>query len=138
MLRWCRDRSLPQCDWALHVSVFQVMSRYVKVVYDFHTTESGEISLSAGDVVRVVRQVDTNWLQGEIHGKIGNFPSNFVTELVLPPVSNGQKLFTAVRSFPAEVQGDLGFQKGTCGNSKIDLSAPQSYKKFSCVAHDMF
>ena len=93
------------------------MPRYVKAVYDFDTTEAGQIALRAGDVVRVVRQVDTNWLQGEIHGHVGNFPSNFVTDLVLPPVSNGQKLFQAVRSFPAEVQGDLGFQKGRCDNS---------------------
>ena len=96
------------------------MSRYVKAAYDFHTTEAGEIALKAGDIVRVVRQVDTNWLQGEIHGKIGNFPSNFVTDLVLPPVSNGQKLFQAVWSFPAEVHGDLGFQKGKCDNSISD------------------
>ena len=39
------------------------MSRYVKAVYDFPTTEAGEISLKVGDVVRVVKQVDSNWLQ---------------------------------------------------------------------------
>ncbi len=70
-----------------------------------------------------VWQVDCNWLKGEIHGKSGNFPSNFVEDLHLPPVANGQKIFQAVRSFPAEVQGDLGFQKGekdgsACGTAK--------------------
>ena len=51
-------------------------------------------------------------LQGELDGKVGNFPSSFVKELEVPSVKNGQKLFQATRSFPAEVHGDLGFQKG--------------------------
>ena len=92
----------------IHICMLQMMAHYVKAMYDFNTSEAGEIALRVGDIVRVVKQIDANWLQGETHGKVGSFPSNFVTELALPPVSNGQKIFQAVRSFPAEVQGDLG------------------------------
>ncbi len=56
--------------------------------------------------------MDSNWLKGQIGGKTGNFPRNFVTELSVPDVGPGDRLFQAVRSFPAEEQGDLGFQKG--------------------------
>ena len=85
---------------------------YVKALYDFHTSETQEIPLLTGDVVRVLRKVDDNWLKGSLHGKIGNFPANFVQTVQLPAISTGQKIFAATRSFPAEVAGDLGFQKG--------------------------
>ena len=39
------------------------MSRYVKAVYEFNTTEAGEIALKVGDVIHVVKQVDGNWLK---------------------------------------------------------------------------
>ena len=45
--------------------------KYVKAVYDFRTSESGEICLTVGDIVEVVRQIDDNWLCGKLHGQVG-------------------------------------------------------------------
>ncbi len=86
--------------------------KIARALYDFNTTEADEISLKTGDIVSIVKQVDSNWLKGKIGGKIGNFPSSFVVDIPLPPIAPGQKVFLASRSFPAEVDGDLGFQKG--------------------------
>ncbi len=86
--------------------------KIARALYDFNTTEADEISLKTGDIVSIVKQVDSNWSKGKIGGKIGNFPSSFVAAVPLPPITTGQKVFVASRSFPAEVDGDLGFQKG--------------------------
>ena len=49
-------------SWSLHY-LSETMSRYVKAVYEFNTTEAGEIALKVGDVIHVVKQVDGNWLK---------------------------------------------------------------------------
>uniref|UniRef100_A0A0M3HJ66 SH3 domain-containing protein n=1 Tax=Ascaris lumbricoides TaxID=6252 RepID=A0A0M3HJ66_ASCLU len=37
-----------------------------------------ELSFNRGDVIRVHRVVDVNWLEGERNGQIGIFPSSYV------------------------------------------------------------
>ncbi len=90
----------------------RMASSYVQAIYEFRTKEPGEISLAVGDVVHVIKHVDANWMCGELNGQFGNFPASFIQPLHVPPIQHGQKLFLANRTFPAEVQGDLGFQKG--------------------------
>ena len=88
------------------------MAYYVQAQFDFDTVEPGEIPLKVGDVVKVLHQVDDNWLYGLHNGNKGNFPAGFVHHLELPRIETGQKVFLALRSFPAEVQGDLELRKG--------------------------
>ena len=88
------------------------MPRYVKVVYDFLTSEPGEIQLQNGDVVNVLETIDDNWLYGAIQGREGTFPSNFVHDVKLPSVQPGQKLFAGLKDFVAQEHGDLGFKRG--------------------------
>lgn len=87
-------------------------TRYVQALYDFNTSEKNEICLKVGDIIRIVTQIDVNWLKGSLNGKVGNFPANFVKDVTLPAFTDEQTLFVAIRSFPAEETGDLGFQKG--------------------------
>ena len=88
------------------------MTRYVQAIFDFATSEPGEISLRVGDVVQVIHKVDDNWLYGSLYGHKGNFPAGFAQSVELPPIQTGQKVFVATRSFPAEVNGDLDLRKG--------------------------
>ena len=88
------------------------MSRYVKVVYDFVTTEPGEVPLQKGDVVHVLETIDENWLYGSAYGREGTFPTNFVENIALPGLKPGQKLFAGIKDFVAQEHGDLGFKKG--------------------------
>lgn len=37
-----------------------------------------EVSFKKGQTIDVIRQIDENWYEGEVHGKIGIFPSNYV------------------------------------------------------------
>ena len=85
---------------------------YVRVLYNFASGEQGEISLQEGDIVEVVKQVNSNWLCGKLRGHQGNFPANFVQDVNLPNVGPGQKLFAAIKNFRAQEDGDLAFSKG--------------------------
>ena len=85
---------------------------FVRAVFNFDTSESGEIALRENDVVQVLRPIDDNWLYGCLYGQCGNFPTNFVEPLTLPVVDDLQKLFVGIKDFQAEVDGDLGFHRG--------------------------
>ena len=64
---------------------------YARVLFDFSTSERGEISLRCGEIVFVTHQVDANWLCGQIASRIGNFPKNFVEKVHIPKIQDGQK-----------------------------------------------
>ncbi|XP_019615513.1 PREDICTED: dynamin-binding protein-like isoform X1 [Branchiostoma belcheri] len=85
---------------------------YVRVLFDFETYEPGELSLRTGDVVRVVRQVNQDWLKGELDSMSGNFPCNFVEQVPVPAVRPGQRLAVGIEDFPAQQDGDLDIRKG--------------------------
>ena len=86
--------------------------QYVRAAYDFTTHEPGEISLSVGDVIQVQYDVNTDWVCGKLYGCVGNFPKNFVEPVPIPAISPGQKVFAAIKDFPNQVDGDLGFNRG--------------------------
>lgn len=97
----------------------EYVGQYVRAVYDFTTSERGEISLLKGDVIRVLAAIDTNWLCGRIRNKEGNFPCSHVEKLSLPAVQDRQKIFASTENFPAQQDGDLGLIKGA-GRRKIN------------------
>ncbi|KAL4224790.1 hypothetical protein ACF0H5_015486 [Mactra antiquata] len=98
------------------------VGNYVRAIHDFNTDLPGEVSLIKGEVFKVTKVIDKNWLQGKSNQKEGNFPTDFVEKLVLPLTENGQKVFAAVENFPALQDGDLEFRKGDVilGVSPID------------------
>ncbi|KAJ7304455.1 hypothetical protein JRQ81_012016 [Phrynocephalus forsythii] len=56
----------------------------VLVLLDFEGQLSDELKISAGDVVRQVQPgPEEGWLQGELGGRVGLFPQQFVQEI--PP-----------------------------------------------------
>ena len=50
----------------------------VKALYDFVPTESGELGFCRGDIITVLDSVYKDWWRGELHGKTGIFPVNYV------------------------------------------------------------
>jgi hypothetical protein len=46
-------------------------------LYDYATTEPGELSLVEGQVIDVISMGEDGWWTGNINGKIGIFPSNY-------------------------------------------------------------
>ncbi|KAF1435386.1 SH3 domain-containing protein 19, partial [Spheniscus demersus] len=55
-----------------------------KALYDFHGENEDELSFKAGDTVTELESVDEDWMSGEIQGKSGIFPKNFVQILKTP------------------------------------------------------
>ncbi|KAJ2806238.1 ESCRT-0 subunit protein hse1, partial [Coemansia furcata] len=54
----------------------------VKALFDFTATEQGELGFFKGDVIDVLDQKYRDWWKGELRGKSGIFPANFVQPLV--------------------------------------------------------
>ncbi|XP_046962989.1 repetitive organellar protein-like isoform X5 [Vanessa cardui] len=49
-----------------------------KALYTFNGQTARELSFRKGDIINVRKQIDSNWYEGEVHGKIGLFPYNYV------------------------------------------------------------
>lgn len=54
--------------------------QYVTALYDFAGQEAGDLSFREGDRIRVVKMTGTSedWWEGEVNGKKGSFPGNYV------------------------------------------------------------
>ncbi|XP_009892064.1 PREDICTED: SH3 domain-containing protein 19 [Charadrius vociferus] len=55
-----------------------------KALYDFNGENEDELSFKAGDTITELESVDEDWMCGEIQGKSGIFPKNFVQILKTP------------------------------------------------------
>ncbi|OLY83473.1 Class E vacuolar protein-sorting machinery protein HSE1 [Smittium mucronatum] len=53
----------------------------VKALFDFTPTETGELGFVKGDVITVLDQKYRDWWTGELRGKKGIFPANFVQQV---------------------------------------------------------
>jgi endophilin-A len=54
-----------------------------RALYDFTAEAPGELGFKEGDMIRLRKKIDDNWLDGEIGGRTGMFPSTYV-EVVTP------------------------------------------------------
>jgi len=66
------------------------MRQLVRALYNYDATEESELSFKANERLVVLQKDDSGWWQGELNGRVGMFPSNFV-EVVDPnaPATNG-------------------------------------------------
>ena len=53
----------------------------VRALYDYHSQDSTNLSFQAGQLIRVLTQLQSGWWDGCIDGERGWFPCNFVTEV---------------------------------------------------------
>ncbi|XP_068755636.1 CD2-associated protein-like [Montipora capricornis] len=61
------------------------MSRTARVTFNYVAEQEDELSLEVGAIIRNIKDVDTGWCQGELNGKTGLFPDNFVEEVDITP-----------------------------------------------------
>ena len=50
----------------------------LRALYDFDAESGQELSFREGDVITLIKQIDANWYEGELHGRSGIFPTNYV------------------------------------------------------------
>ncbi|XP_008394694.1 SH3 domain-containing kinase-binding protein 1 isoform X5 [Poecilia reticulata] len=51
------------------------------VEFDYEAQQDDELTLTVGDIIKNIRQDDGGWWEGELAGRRGFFPDNFVREL---------------------------------------------------------
>ena len=70
----------------LHISEATKGKERVVVEYDYEGEQSDELTLHIGDIVTVLeKDVNEGWSKGELNGKVGLFPDNFVKILPSEP-----------------------------------------------------
>jgi len=55
--------------------------RQCRAVYDFNAEAPTELSFRRGDIITIRKQVNQDWIEGDLNGKIGLLPVNYVEML---------------------------------------------------------
>ncbi|KAK2116323.1 hypothetical protein P7K49_006949 [Saguinus oedipus] len=63
---------------AKSTSAIRLKGRKAKALYDFRGENEDELSFKAGDIITELESVDDDWMSGELMGKSGIFPKNYV------------------------------------------------------------
>jgi Variant SH3 domain./SH3 domain. len=56
----------------------QPEEEYLTAIFDYISSEAGDLSFKIGDCIKVLQVIDDNWIRGELNGEEGVFPSNHV------------------------------------------------------------
>uniref|UniRef100_A0A7N6BTS2 Osteoclast-stimulating factor 1 n=1 Tax=Anabas testudineus TaxID=64144 RepID=A0A7N6BTS2_ANATE len=48
--------------------------------YDFSARDRSEVSLREGDTIKILKKGSSGWWKGEVYGRVGLFPANYVEE----------------------------------------------------------
>ena len=57
------------------------LSSRVRALHAFEPTESGELGFEKGDVIKVIDRLYKEWWKGQLRGKTGIFPVNYVVSV---------------------------------------------------------
>ncbi|KAH7729388.1 Variant SH3 domain containing protein [Aphelenchoides avenae] len=79
-------------------------------LYRFVASSPRELSLNRGDVLRIRREVDSNWFEGERHGQVGIFPSSYV-QVDDDPSTNHSRV-RAIYPFQARNANEMSLKPG--------------------------
>ena len=60
-----------------------------RAIHEFAGENPGELHFSVGDVIQMLREIDSNWSEGMINDVSGIFPTAFVE--IQPQASKGKK-----------------------------------------------
>ncbi|KAM5181861.1 SH3 domain-containing protein 21 [Mantella aurantiaca] len=99
-------------------------NEYARVMFDYVSAIPDELSLKKGDVVSVISKEteDEGWWKGELNGKTGLFPDNFV--ILLPP--NSQIKANKPPKRIATVKGPVSKKDPPNMDIKSPVTRPQS------------
>ncbi|XP_016336968.1 proto-oncogene vav-like, partial [Sinocyclocheilus anshuiensis] len=71
----------PQHSSTRHAGVSERYHGTAKVRYDFSARDRTELSLREGDTVKILsKKAHNGWWKGEVYGRVGLFPANYVEE----------------------------------------------------------
>ncbi|CAB3409084.1 unnamed protein product [Caenorhabditis bovis] len=79
-------------------------------VYKFEARSPRELPLNKGDIVRIIREVDSHWIEGERNGRSGIFPASYV-QIESEFERNRQKM-RAIYPFTSRNSNELSLKRG--------------------------
>ena len=53
-----------------------------RALYDYEGEDEDDLQFKEGDLITLIERVDENWFLGELNGRDGIFPENYVEVLV--------------------------------------------------------
>uniref|UniRef100_A0A8C7M8D3 Sorbin and SH3 domain containing 2a n=1 Tax=Oncorhynchus kisutch TaxID=8019 RepID=A0A8C7M8D3_ONCKI len=94
-----------------------------RAIYDFKAQTAKELTFKKGDAVNIIRQIDSNWYEGEHRGRLGIFPISYIEKMLLPekqqpirppPPAHVKKIGEGVAryNFNADTNVELSLRKG--------------------------
>lgn len=78
----------------------------VRALYDYHSTDTTNLSFQAGTLIRVLTQLQSGWWDGCIDGERGWFPCNFVTEVDSTHLDAGEEATYLDTNDSSSISGD--------------------------------
>ena len=98
---------------------------YARTKYKFNSQYPNELSFDVGQIVHLIRHIDDEWMEGQLEGKIGLFPTEYVDIIVdvahdLPKIAG--TIARATYDFESDVPGDLLLKVGPKLLPSIDSS----------------
>ncbi|XP_038837846.1 sorbin and SH3 domain-containing protein 2-like [Salvelinus namaycush] len=94
-----------------------------RAIYDFKAQTAKELTFKKGDAVNIIRQIDSNWYEGEHRGRLGIFPISYIEKMALPekqqpirppPPAHVREIGEGVAryNFNADTNVELSLRKG--------------------------
>lgn len=115
------NKTLPDNDYAIDVNdgptndkTVTFVETKMRVIHSFQPIKRGELNLRRGEMVTVHGKVGDHWYYGEIDGRCGLFPTNYVGTSCSGPISQTPTLTGALAShdFQGRSKVELSFKKG--------------------------
>ncbi len=79
------ERSLSLSSTYLPVQAQRQTLCTVRAMYDFNGDSEKKLSFKKGDTIKVLQKLqEVGWWEGELNGRVGLFPSNYVKEIKKP------------------------------------------------------
>ncbi|XP_061661573.1 SH3 domain-containing kinase-binding protein 1 isoform X3 [Syngnathoides biaculeatus] len=88
------------------------------VEFDYEAQQDDELSLNVGDVIVNIRRDDGGWWEGELGGRRGLFPDNFVREIKKEGKRDGGQAGAAVKADLSNGRASPVSEPGAAGAAK--------------------
>uniref|UniRef100_A0A803TQT1 SH3 domain containing kinase binding protein 1 n=1 Tax=Anolis carolinensis TaxID=28377 RepID=A0A803TQT1_ANOCA len=73
--------SLKNVPVLTYIQIYRTMSLEAIVEFDYKAQHDDELTISVGDIITHIRKEDGGWWEGQLKGRRGLFPDNFVREI---------------------------------------------------------